>query len=44
MDKRESKSRTDSGIVFFEHLGINQRGEVVHIAHRAGLMLKRPAE
>lgn len=44
MDKRESKSRTDSGIVYFEHIGLNQRDEVVHIAHRAGLMLKRPAE
>ncbi len=41
-DKRESKSRTDSGIVYFEHRGINQRDEIVHIAHRAGLMLKRP--
>ncbi len=42
-DKRESKSRTDSGIVYFEHIGLNQRDEVVHIAHRAGLMLKRSA-
>lgn len=42
LDKRESKSRTDSGIVFFEHRGINQRDEIVHIAHRAGLMLKKP--
>ncbi|WP_026928349.1 MaoC family dehydratase [Granulicoccus phenolivorans] len=43
-DKRESKKWPNAGIVFFEHLGINQRGEVVHIAHRAGLMLKRPTE
>lgn len=42
LDKRESKSRTDSGIVYFEHRGLNQRDEIVHIAHRAGLMLKRP--
>ncbi|MBM7516450.1 MaoC family dehydratase [Nocardioides nitrophenolicus] len=42
LDKRESKSRTDSGIVYFEHIGLNQRDEVVHIAHRAGLMLLRP--
>jgi len=42
LDKRESKSRTDSGIVFFEHRGINQRDEIVHIAHRAGLMMLRP--
>jgi acyl dehydratase len=43
VDKRESKSRNDSGIVFFRHYGINQRGEVVCDARRAGLMLKRPA-
>ena len=42
LDKRESKSRTDSGIVFFEHRGLNQRDEIVHIAHRVGLMMKRP--
>lgn len=41
VDKRESKSRTDSGIVFFRHLGINQRDEVVVDCRRAGLMLKR---
>jgi acyl dehydratase len=41
LGKRESKSRDDSGIVFFEHRGVNQRAEVVHIAHRAGLMLKK---
>lgn len=43
LDKRESKSRDDAGIVFFEHRGLNQRDEVIHIAHRAGMMLKRPA-
>jgi acyl dehydratase len=43
VDKRESRSRTDSGIVFFRHLGINQRDEVVCEANRTGLMLKRPA-
>jgi len=41
LDKRESRSRKDSGIVHFEHRGLNQRDEVVHVAHRAGLMLKR---
>jgi len=44
LEKRESKSRTDSGIVFFRHRGINQRDEVVCDCKRAGLMLKRPAE
>jgi acyl dehydratase len=41
--KRESKSRDDSGIVFFHHFGINQRDEVVVDCERAGLMLKRPS-
>jgi acyl dehydratase len=43
LGKRESKSRTDSGIVFFRHLGINQRDEIVCDCKRAGLMLKRSA-
>ena len=43
VDKRESKSRDDSGIVTFRHLGINQRDEVVCDAVRIGLMLKRSA-
>lgn len=41
-NKRESKSRSDAGIVHFRHYGINQRDEVVCDAQRAGLMLKRP--
>ena len=44
VDKRESKSRPNSGIVTFRHLGINQRDEVVCNAVRVGLMLKRSAE
>jgi acyl dehydratase len=44
VSKRESKSRDDSGIVTFRHLGINQRDEVVCDAVRVGLMLNRPAE
>lgn len=44
LSKRESKSRNDSGIVYFRHFGINQRDEIVCDAHRAGLMLKRPAD
>jgi acyl dehydratase len=42
VSKRESKSRADSGIVFFRHLGLNQRDEIVVDCHRAGLMLKMP--
>jgi acyl dehydratase len=43
VSKRESKSRDDSGIVFFRHYGINQRDEVICECRRAGLMLKRSA-
>src|SRR3954467_572130 len=43
VDKRESKSRADSGIVTFRHYGINQRDEVVCDCTPAGLMLKRSA-
>ena len=42
--KRKSSSRPDTGIVEFEHLGINQRGETVAICRRAGLMMCRPPE
>ena len=41
--KRESKSRTDSGIVVFEHIAWNQRDEQVVTCHRAALMLRKPA-
>lgn len=44
LDKRESASRTDSGIVWFEHLGLNQRDEVVCEMTRVGLMAKRPTD
>jgi acyl dehydratase len=43
VSKRDSKSRTDSGIVMFEHRAFNQRNEVVVSCRRAALMLKRPA-
>lgn len=42
VNKRESKSRPDAGIVWFEHRGYNQRNELVHYAHRSGMILKRP--
>ena len=42
--KRLSKSRSDSGIVDFEHRGYNQRGEIVCICERAALMLVRPGQ
>jgi acyl dehydratase len=40
--KRLSRSRSDAGIVDFEHLGLNQRGETVAICRRAALMRCRP--
>ncbi|QKS00570.1 MaoC family dehydratase [Sphingomonas sp. CL5.1] len=42
IDRRESKSRPDAGIVEFEHRGHNQRGELVASLRRSGLMAKRP--
>jgi acyl dehydratase len=44
VDKRASKTRTDSGIVWFEHIGLNQRDEVVVEMTRVGLMATRPTE
>ena len=43
VDKRESRSRPDAGVVFFEHRAINQRHELVARVRRAGLMHKKPA-
>lgn len=42
IDKRESKSRPDTGIVWFEHRGFNQHGELVCRCRRAGLMMRQP--
>ena len=44
IDRRESRSKPDRGVVTFEHRGINQRGELVVKCRRAGMMLKRPAK
>jgi len=43
IEKRESKSRPEWGIVLFEHRGVNQRGEVVAVCRRAAMMLKKRA-
>ena len=43
IERRESRSRPDRGVVTFEHRGINQRGELVVKCRRAGMMLKRPS-
>lgn len=42
IDRRESKSKPDRGIVWFEHLGFNQRDELVCECLRKGMMLRRP--
>lgn len=41
VEKRESKSRPQWGIVVFEHRATNQRGEIVMRCKRAGMMLKK---
>lgn len=43
IDKRESKSRPEWGIVTFEHRGVNQKGEVVALCRRQAMMLKKRA-
>lgn len=42
VDKRESQSKRDRGIVTFEHTGSNQRGEVVCACVRGAMMMRRP--
>jgi acyl dehydratase len=42
LEKRQSKSRPDQGIVVFEHRCVNQRGEVVARCRRSALMHGRP--
>ncbi len=43
VERRESRSRPDAGIVIFEHRCINQRGQEVASCRRSALMKKRPA-
>jgi acyl dehydratase len=40
---RRSKSRSDAGIVEFEHVGLNHDGDTVAICRRAAFMRCRPA-
>ncbi len=42
LEKRESRSNTDRGIVRLKHLGLNQHGDVVCEIERSVLFLKRP--
>ena len=41
VDKRDSQSRPNAGVVFFEHRAFNQRQELVARVRRAGLMRKQ---
>jgi acyl dehydratase len=41
LDKRESKSRPETGIVGIEHRGYNQRDELVCVVRRTALMKRR---
>lgn len=43
LEKRESKSRPTQGIVTFEHIGLNQRDEIICRTVRNALMMKLPA-
>src|SRR5438876_11798242 len=42
ISKRVSRSRSDAGIVEFEHEGLNQAGDTIAICRRAALMKTRP--
>ena len=42
IDLRPSKSRPNQGIVILEHVGLNQRDEIVCRTRRSALMLKKP--
>ena len=42
IERRESRSRPDNGIVIFEHRGYNQENELVGICKRTALMLRKP--
>lgn len=43
IDKRESQSKPDRGIVTFEHIATNQRGEIVCSCLRGAMMMRQPA-
>jgi acyl dehydratase len=44
LDKRESKSDSTRGIVWFEHRGFNQRDELVCRCQRTGMVMRLPVE
>ena len=44
LDKRESRSNPQRGVVRLKHIGRNQRGETICEVERTVMFLKRPAE
>ncbi len=44
LDKQESRTKPDRGIVYVESHGLNQRGETILTLRRRVLIPKRPAE
>ena len=44
VDRRESRTKPDRGVVTFEHVGTNQRGETVCSCLRGAMMMRRPPE
>lgn len=44
VDKRSSQSKPDRGIVWFEHIGLNQRDQVVCECLRKGMMKKKGSQ
>lgn len=44
LDKRESRSNPERGIVRLKHIGTNQHGEVVCEVERTVMFMKRPRE
>ena len=42
IDKRESRTKPDRGVVTFEDHAYNQRGEEVASCRRVGMIIKRP--
>ncbi len=44
ISKRSSKKYPNAGIVIFEHIGYNQRNDIVVTMKRAGLMMKIPKQ
>jgi acyl dehydratase len=44
LEKRESRSKADRGVVIFGHEGVNQRGEVVVRTRRGAMMMRKQGE